>query len=257
MNCHRIIKFFLLGALCLPGCIEKEPEPKADPRKPTFPLAIQTGRFFEKNGVRYLWGGKNADQHFVVDNLVLKPEQFHFGVGREYFAALIKPEFIPAYEANAWLPDSARVLGLLTGETAKAYPLFLLEQHEVVNDVSADEPIVVVYCNLANLAAIYERTIKGRVHTFGQSGYTYFDPKVWEGKDGFVLWDRETESLWWPLIGKAVSGPMLNTPMRFFDPNKWRVMAWAEWRAQHPATLVLDKGQDFDRPNIWPLPDQH
>ena len=29
----------------------------------------------------------------------------------------------------------------------------------------------------------------------------------------FVLWDRDTESLWWPLAGTAVSGPMIGRPL--------------------------------------------
>ena len=73
------------------------------------------------------------------------------------------------------------------------------------------------YRILADLGAIYDRIVDERLYTFALSGYTYFDPAVWNGMDGFVLWDRETESLWWPLIGKSVSGPILNTPMKVYD----------------------------------------
>ncbi len=224
----------------------------ADAQRASRPVAIESGKFFEEDGTPYLWGGPDASQHFEVENLTLEPEQFHYGIGREAFPALIEPEFVPADEASAWLPDDDRVLGLRIGDEVKAYPIDLLVRHEVVNDVVAGEPVFAAYCILADLGAIYSRRIDGRVHTFALSGYTYYDPEVWDGMDGFVLWDRETESLWWPLIGEAVSGPLLHTPMQVFDEAAWAQTTWGEWKAQHPGSVVLERGQDFERPTSWP-----
>ena len=221
-------------------------------KKKQRPLAIDRGRFLEKDGQALLWGGEDDAQHFKIDNLILKPEQFHFGIGREKFPALLEPEFVSVEEANAWLEDRDRVLGLQIGDVVKAYPIKLLRKHEVVNDVVEGEPIFAAFCVLADLGAIYDRRIDGRVHTFALSGYTYFDPDVWDGMDGFVMWDRETESLWWPLIGKAVSGPLLHTPMKMYDKKTWSQTTWREWKAEHPNTVVLEKDQDFERPKIWP-----
>jgi hypothetical protein len=229
-----------------------ESESKTAKRYRRFPQAIQTGKFIERDGVKYLWGGDDPERHFVIDNLELEPSQFFFGVGREHFPALIEPEFVFAADASIWLPDSSRVVGLIGSEIEKAYPLSLLGQHEVVNDVNDGAPIVVIYCNLADLAAIYHATFEGRRHTFGQAGYLYRDPGVWEGEYGFVLWDRETESLWWPLIEKAVSGSMLGTRMRLYDEDKWLRTRWGDWKREHPGTLVLQRGQDFERPQHWP-----
>ena len=64
------------------------------------------------------------------------------------------------------------------------------------------------YCVLADLGAVYSRNYNSKELTFALSGYTYYDKNIWNGLDGFVLWDRETESLWWPLVGKAVSGKL-------------------------------------------------
>lgn len=256
MNFTRLIILLTFVVLNSLNCGEGDkngPDPAFDAMKRRFPQSVQSGKFFERDSVKYLWGGTRENQHFVVDNLTLKPEQFHFGIGRETFPALLQPEFVTPDQAEEWLSDAAQVLGLFTADVAKAYPLFLLERHEVVNDTTAEgAPILVVYCNLANLAAIYNRTIAGRVYTFGQSGYTYFDPDIWEGADGFVLWDRETESLWWPLIEKAVSGPMLNTLLNAYDRKKWRQTTWGEWRQTHPNSLVLERNQDFERPENWP-----
>ena len=227
----------------------------ADTQRPSRPVAVDNGKFFEEDGTQYLWGGPDESQHFVVDNLTLEPEQFHYGLGREAFPALIEPEFVTAEAAGAWLSDDARVLGLEIDGEAKAYPIDLLIRHEVVNDVVGGEPVFAAYCILADLGAIYSREIDGRVHTFALSGYTYYDPEVWDGMDGFVLWDRETESLWWPLIGEAVSGPLLGTPMKVYDESAWAQTTWGEWKAQHPESVVLERGQDFERPTSWPTYD--
>lgn len=251
---------FLILCLIALGCAEKpveeskqtHPAMQSGERRKGFPVAIKKGKIFEKGGIRYLWGGWDESQHFVINELRLKPEQFHFGIGRERFPALIEPEFVMAEEANIWLADTARVLGLKVGDEVKAYPLVVLSHHEVVNDVIGRKPIFTVYCNFANLAAIYDRQIDRLTHTFAQSGYTYYDPEVWDGMDGFVLWDRETESLWWPLIGKAVSGPLIDTPMKVYDKDKWSQTTWGEWKALYRNTVVLDRGQDLERPKAWP-----
>jgi hypothetical protein len=41
-----------------------------------------------------LYGGKDSLQHFNITNYDLKDEQFHYGIGRKRFPALLKPEFI-------------------------------------------------------------------------------------------------------------------------------------------------------------------
>jgi hypothetical protein len=99
---------------------------------------------------------------------------------------------------------------------------------------------------------MYDRTIGGKVFTFALSGYTYFDPDVWDGLDGFVFWDRETESLWWPLIGEAVSGKMKGTSMQVLDNQFWKQTTWRDVRKNHKEARVLKSGQDFIRPKQWP-----
>lgn len=241
--------FGALFLACHCGDSDQEPEWRKGNR---FPRATQTGKFFKRDGVKYLWGGDSLGQDFVVDNLMLEPSQFYFGVGREYFPALLTPEFVTASEASKWLPDSLIVLGFVGNDAVKAYPLALLERHEVINDMDDGHPIVVIFCNLADFAAIYDRSLDGRTLTYGQAGYVYSDPKVAGGKYGFILWDRETESLWWPLIERAVSGPLRGTRMNIYNHDKWRLTSWREWQKAHPGTLVLQRDQDFERPTSWP-----
>ena len=90
-----------------------------------------------------------------------------------------------------------------------------------------------------------------REFTFALSGYTYYDDDVWDGMDGFVLWDRETESLWWPLIDKGVSGPMKGVKFLVKDKNQWDDTSWGIIKEKYPAARVHKSGQDFERPTTW------
>ena len=216
------------------------------------PVAAELGKFFEKDGRKYLYGGEDSTWHFDVSNTILKDEQYHYGIGREKFMALIEPEFISLEEADEVYPDSARFLLLKIGEDVRAYGIDLLTKHEVVNDVVNGEPVMAAYCILADLGAVYHRVIEGREFTFALSGYTYYDPEVWDGMDGFVFWDRETESTWWPLIGKAVSGPLLETPLTVYKEQNWSQTSWGEIKKQHSELKVLKPGQTMEPPTSWP-----
>ncbi|WP_422360227.1 DUF3179 domain-containing (seleno)protein [Reichenbachiella sp.] len=228
---------------------QSEPNPS---KKIQRPLAAENGKFFEMQNTRVLFGGEDSTLHFDVSNLTLQENQFHYGIGREAFPALLSPEFITMEAADTIWADSTRFLvGSLNGET-KAYSVPDLTRHEIVNDSLGGRPIMAAYCILADLGAIYERDYNGKLLTFGLSGYTYFDEQVWNGLDGFVFWDRETESLWWPLIGKAVSGPLEGVTLLEMDQQYWEDISWKEVKGKYSDVKVLASGQDFERPNSWP-----
>lgn len=215
------------------------------------PIAINNGKFFEVNGKKMLYGGEDSLQHFNITNYDLKDEQFHYGIGRERFPALLKPEFISVQEADMIWPDSTRFIVAYAGNEIKAYSVQDLTRHEVVNDVLNGEPIMAVYCILADLGAIYDRKYGDKELTFALSGYTYYDDEVWDGLDGFVLWDRETESLWWPLIDRAVSGPLKGVELLEKDKANWQDTNWKTIKNNYPNAQILKSGQDFDRPKTW------
>lgn len=225
--------------------------PKEEKRE--FPNALANGKIFTKNGVKYMYGGKDSTEHFNITNSILKDENFHFGIGRERFHALIKPEFISIKEndVDTSVTDSSRYLVVNINGDVRAYSVDLLTHHEIVNDVVGGKPVMAAYCVLADLGAIYERTIGGKVFTFGLSGYTYHDDEVWNGLDGFVFWDRETESTWWPLIGKAVSGPMLQTQLVEHNKEEWEDTTWGTIKAKYKNAKVLKPGQTMEPPKTW------
>ncbi|MHA6247343.1 DUF3179 domain-containing (seleno)protein [Pontibacter sp. CAU 1760] len=221
-------------------------------KQPLRPLALQDGKFFSGQGKQLLYGGPCDSDHFDVSNLELKKEQFHYGLGREAFPALLQPAFISVAEADRLWPNNARFLVAHAGDEVKAYAVQDLIRHEVVNDELNGHPIMAAYCILADLGAVYKRQYGDEVLTFALSGYTYYDPAIWNGLDAFVLWDRETESLWWPLVEKAVSGPLKGVRLQELDKAHWEDTSWKEVKKRYPQAQVLQSGQDFERPTNWP-----
>ncbi len=223
-----------------------------EPEKRKYPVAADNGKFFTVGDKQYLYGGEDSTQNFDITDYTLKDKQFHYGIGRERFPALLKPEFIDMSIADTIFEDTVRFLFLNLDGVRKAYSIKDLTRHEVVNDEVNGKPVMAAYCILADLGAVYDRTLLDKKFTFALSGYTYYDDAVWDGMDGFVLWDRETESLWWPLIGEAVSGPMKGSKMKVLAEEYWQQTTWGEIKEKFDDVQVLEPGQDFDRPAEWP-----
>ena len=61
--------------------------------------------------------------------------------------ALTRPVFVTRREADPWMADDEPVLGLvdLDSGQAKAYSLWHLDHHEVVNDRVAGKPVAVTW----------------------------------------------------------------------------------------------------------------
>ena len=78
---------------------------------------------------------------------------------------------------------------------------------------------------------VHGREIEGRLDEFGVSGYVY--------KNVFLIFDRRTESLWYPLDDEkwtAISGPRRGETIPFVEEP---VMPLGKWREKHPDTEVL------------------
>ena len=241
-----------LTALTLGGCAGLDPEAAlANRGRDRRPISVDHGKVIRDGEKLWLWGGKPESWRFDLTGARLRPAQLHYGIGREAFPALLEPRFETVSNASKRLPAQERVLTVsIAGET-RIYPLSLLERHEVVNDALGGREIFAAFCPLADLAAVYDRRVDGRVHTFALSGYTYFSPALWSGLDAFVLWDRETESLWLPTAGRAVSGAMRDAPMKVLEKSLWSQTTWGDARARFPDARVLSRDQPYSPPRTW------
>jgi hypothetical protein len=60
------------------------------------------------------------------------------------YVAVHDPQFISAADAT-FMNDEDRVIGLMSGRTAKAYPAAILSQHGLVQDRSPKGPIAITW----------------------------------------------------------------------------------------------------------------
>jgi hypothetical protein len=159
----------------------------------------------------------------------------YFAIPEDRIAAITDPVF-----ADDWrgldVPDDAELPGLVEetavigverhGE-ARAYPLAVLDWHEVVND-DFGGPLLVTYCPLCGSAVVAERRAGGTATTFGVSG------KLWRGD--LVLYDEATRSLWSQLLATAVNGELTGERLSLVPAS---LTSWGAWSEAHPNTDVL------------------
>ena len=71
------------------------------------------------------------------------------------YSAIDSPKFISADKVDFIKPKD-RVIGVYRDGVAKAYPIRILNWHEVVNDSIGEHPIVVTYCPLCGTATPFD-----------------------------------------------------------------------------------------------------
>jgi hypothetical protein len=157
------------------------------------------------------------------------------GPPRDGIPAIDHPMFIMASDAD-YLNDTDRVLGIYRNGIAKAYPISILNWHEIVNDRIGREPIAITFCPLCGTGMAFEATVGGQVRRFGVSGLLY--------NSDMLLYDRESESLWSQIGREAISGPLVGTPLRMVPVAH---TAWGDWRARYPKSLVLSRRTGHQR----------
>ena len=82
---------------------------------------------------------------FNLDNATVPRQQIlSGGVPKDAIPAILEPVFVDAHEAQ-FLDDADDVIGVTVGKVARAYPVKILNWHEVVNDTVADRPIVATF----------------------------------------------------------------------------------------------------------------
>lgn len=151
------------------------------------------------------------------------------------------------------LTDERTVVGIEVDGTARAYPLTILNVHEIVNDTLGG-PMIVTYCPICRSGMVADRLVDGETATFDVSGLLWKAPSIQaaaseqddrvfsdreEGvanNGNLVMYDDVTGSYWSQILVQAICGPMaeMRLPIRPASST-----TWGEWREEHPDTEVL------------------
>ncbi len=153
---------------------------------------------------------------------------------KDCFPSVDQPEFLTVEEGGRVWSDDDRVIGLVYGGVAKAYPLKIINYHHIVNDRFGDEPIAVTRCVLCDTSIAYKSVIGGEETELGVLG-TLLDSCL-------VLYDRGSNTSWTQVGGDAIEGDLAGEKLRAIEMEQ---MTWGQWKEMHPDTLVLSKNTGF------------
>ncbi|MFG0330102.1 MAG: DUF3179 domain-containing (seleno)protein [Phycisphaerales bacterium] len=218
----------------------------------------------ERDGRRYLHGGDDDAMDFDITNWVeLEAGGLEYGFGREAWLGIWEPQFTTIEDAASWMNEDGELildegdftLVLDAPDGPRIYPVPLIE-YRMVNDRVGETPVLVYHDLMNNILTVYERSYaEDRTLTFGFAGFAYVEIGVLEEMTALLIWDRDTESLWWPAMGRAIAGPLRGLPMRRFTGAPWYHATWGEAIARFPDAKVLQRGQFYPRPVEWETQD--
>ena len=135
------------------------------------------------------------------------------------------PEF-----AESYFGESTDEVVVLDGEPARAYPIRILNYHEIVNDTVEGRPVAVTWCPLCASAVVYDRRIDGEALTFGVSGKL--------ADDDLVMYDRETGSEWKQSLGECIAGQFAGEALTVIPAP---IVPYETFADENPDGLVLQR----------------
>ncbi|MDH5354236.1 MAG: DUF3179 domain-containing protein [Gammaproteobacteria bacterium] len=173
---------------------------------------------------------------FDISNAVIPQGQIlPGGPPKDGIPAISDPKLILASQVD-YLADKDRIVGIEIDGIAKAYPISILNWHEIVNDKINGQSYAITYCPLCGTAVAFDANIEGSVTEFGVSGLLY--------NSDVLLYDRNTESLWSQISSSSISGEMVGKKLKRIPISH---TTWQAWQQKHPDTLVLSDETGFSR----------
>lgn len=170
---------------------------------------------------------------FNLDNASINLKEIKKGgPPRDGIPSIDNPVFISADYIKNLNPDDS-ILGVVYNGITKAYPIKILNWHEVVNDQFGAEKIAITYCPLCGSGMAFNTN---KIGGLGVSGLLY--------NSDVLLYDRATESLWSQIMGEAIAGKKIGERLEYITTT---YTTWGQWKKQFPNTLVLSQNTGFNK----------
>ena len=168
-------------------------------------------------------------------------------VPRDGIPPLDNPKYDPVAEATWWADDDWMLVYERNGD-ARAYPINIMNWHEIVNDTIGELDVLVTYCPLCRSGIVFDRRWsqadispeaqgvlpEGTILEFGNTGSLY--------ESDMVMYDRQTDSQWFQVGGDALIGPLHGVTMKRLPSS---MMPWIVFKDIHPHGLVLSKDTGY------------
>jgi hypothetical protein len=154
----------------------------------------------------------------LSDALIPVDEVHRGGPPRDGIPSIDNPKFVPASGELPWREDDL-VMTYDHGQEWYAFPIGILNWHEIVNHGASEKPVLITFCPLCGTGMAFDPNVEGRTLTFGVSGLLY--------NSDLLMYDHQTESLWSQIEGRAISGPLAGSKL---EPVAIRHELWRKWR---------------------------
>jgi hypothetical protein len=141
-------------------------------------------------------------------------------------------------ERGKYIVPTERVAGVVVNGEARAYPISVLNVHEVVHDTLGETPIAVTWHWPSGALVVFDRRVDGRTVEFGVSGLVY--------NSNLLLYERSDaatpggEPLLSQMLARRISGPGAEhaAPLTILPGA---LVSWSRWLELHPDTTVIDR----------------
>ncbi|MBI4557092.1 MAG: DUF3179 domain-containing protein [Candidatus Hydrogenedentes bacterium] len=165
---------------------------------------------------------------FDTKNLAIPQAEIRRGgPAKDGIPAITDPRVTNAGNVH-FLGPADRVAGVAVDGEARAYPIRLLNWHEVINDRLGSVPLAVIYCPLCDSVSVVDRRIDNETLEFGVSGLL-LDSNV-------LLYDRTDNALWSQVGFEAISGPHAGHSLRHLP---FDLTTFEQWNTKHPNSTVV------------------
>ena len=157
---------------------------------------------------------------------------------RDAIPPLYEPRFTTASTTDEWLSDDDIVLGYADGGEAYAYPVKILNFHEIVSHRVHGRAILASYCPLCRSGIVYERLLPDAAAPvlLGNTSALY--------ESDMVMFDHQTGSYWNQVTGEAIVGPLTGRRLPLLPSQ---MTTWGAWKDLYPDTLALSPDTGFVR----------
>lgn len=173
---------------------------------------------------------------FAIDKPLIPVDEIHQGgPPKDGIPSIDRPQFVNVDQVD-WLKPQQQVLLLDYQGEVKAYPLAIMNWHEVVNDRFNRWPVLISYCPLCGTGMAFKAGQPSKAEAFGVSGLLY--------NSDVLLYDRKTESLWSQIRSQAVTGMRKGEHLQSLPLQQ---ITWQQLRERYPQAKVLSRKTGYRR----------
>ncbi len=157
-------RVFLLGVVALaawPASARTSEPAETGSKRYRGLLGSQSTKVRKQGNKTFLWASGPLDgpdaQWYDFTGSELPTKELQFGIGKDRIQAIDDPLYVPPddprllklatspyrHDERVTTHDDLRVIGYLKGDEVRAYPVALLDRHELVNDRIGGKPVTV------------------------------------------------------------------------------------------------------------------